>query len=192
MRSRSTLFCGNFSAKNEQFLLLSKPRKPLAETLPNIYKKDANIREAVTPLSYLPHIPQLLWPSQPCSSVCVSVPAGCRDPLFSRMYVVTKIQTNTILEDRHRVQYQKQRQSEYNWVLCKTFYPKKFPMFQHYQCVQLSALSSYYQPRFLTPKDANKKCTETLFSQMQRKCFKTFLMKLITCYHSCKDWLLFK
>ena len=74
----------------------------------------------------------------------------------------------------------------------KLFYPKKFPMFQHYQCVQLSALPSYYQPRFLTPKDANKKCTETLFSQMQRKCFKTFLMKLITCYHSCKDWLLFK
>ena len=85
MRSRSTLFCGNFSAKNEQFLLLSKPRKPLAETLPNIYKKDANIRGAVTPLSYLPHIPQLLWPSQPCSSVCVSVPAGCRDPLFSHV-----------------------------------------------------------------------------------------------------------
>ena len=74
----------------------------------------------------------------------------------------------------------------------KLFYPKKFPMFQHYQCVQLSVLPSYYQPRFLTPKDANKKCTETLFSQMQRKCFKTFLMKLITCYHSCKDWLLLK
>ena len=143
MRSRSTLFCGNFSAKIEQKLFQT-------------FKKRMQIFGGLWPpcptsLTYRNYYDQVNHVLL-CVFQCPLV-AGI---LSSAMYVVTKIQANNTLEDRHRVQYQKQRQSEYNWVLCKTFYLKKFPMFQHYQCVQLSALPSYYQPRFLTPKDANK------------------------------------
>ena len=73
MRSRSTLFCGNFSAKNEQFLLLSKPRKPLEKTLPNIYKKECKYSGGVDPLVLPPsHTATTMTKSTMFFCVCFS------------------------------------------------------------------------------------------------------------------------
>ena len=116
---------GNSSSKNEQALLLSKLRKPLAKPLPNIYKKGFKYSGGGDPL--------VLPPSYTATTMTKSTMFFC--VCFSARWLqgsslqpcMSSPRSKPTLEDRHRVQYQKQRQSEYNWVLCKTFLSKKVP-----------------------------------------------------------------